>query len=111
MLDGAPPSAFDPLFFETIAAEGVLDPFRRPDGPLAGRTSIAVDGTEHFRSRKIRCARCSTRKRSDGGTEYFHSFLGASIVAPGRKQVLPPDPRGKPKGKVYCPPGSGREAD
>ena len=32
MLDGAPPSAFDPLFFETIAAEGVLDPFRRPDG-------------------------------------------------------------------------------
>jgi len=50
---------------------------------------IAPDGTEHFCSRKIHCARCSTRKRSDGGTEYFHAFLGASIVAPGHKQVLP----------------------
>ncbi len=88
MLDGAPPSAFDPLFFKTIATEGVLDPFRR----LGGRTLIAVDGTECFCSRKIHCARCSTRKRSDGGTEYFHTFLGASIVAPGHQQVLPLPP-------------------
>jgi hypothetical protein len=34
----------------------------------------------------------STRRRSDGGTEYFHTFLGASIVAPGHKQVLPLPP-------------------
>jgi len=92
MLDGAQPAAFDPLFFKTIATEGVLDPFRRPDGPLGGRVLIALDGTEHFCSRKIHCARCSTRKRSDGGTEYFHTFLGASIVAPGHKQVLPLPP-------------------
>jgi len=92
MLDGALPSAFDALFFKTIATEGVLDPFRRPDGPLNGRTLIAVDGTEHFCSRKMHCARCSSRKRTDGGTEYFHAFLGASIVAPGHKQVLPLPP-------------------
>jgi hypothetical protein len=88
MLDGAPPEAFDPLFFKTIAAEGVLAPFRRLDG----RVLIALDGTECFCSRKIHCPRCSTRKRSDGGTEYFHSFLGASIVAPGHQQVLPLPP-------------------
>jgi Transposase DDE domain len=88
MLDGAPPGAFDPLFFKTIATEGVLDPFRRLDG----RILIALDGTEHFCSRKIHCPRCSTRKRSDGGTEYFHAFLGASIVAPGHQQVLPLPP-------------------
>jgi hypothetical protein len=88
MLDGTAPSAFDPLFFKTVAAEGVLDPFRC----LGGRILIPLDGTEHFCSRKIHCPRCSTRKRSDGGTEYFHSFLGASIVAPGHKQVLPPPP-------------------
>jgi hypothetical protein len=92
MLDGARPAAFDPLFFKSIATEGVLDPFRRPDGPLRGRVLIALDGTEHFCSRKIHCARCSTRKRSDGGTEYFHTFLAASIVAPGHKQVLPLPP-------------------
>jgi hypothetical protein len=85
MLDGAPPAAFDPLFFKAIATEGVLDPFQR----LNGRVLIALDGTEHFCSRKIHCPRCSTRRRSDGGTEYFHAFLGASIVAPGHQQVLP----------------------
>jgi hypothetical protein len=88
MLDGAPPEAFDPLFFKAVAIEGVLDPFRRLDG----RVLIALDGTECFCSRKIHCPRCSTRKRSDGGTEYFHSFLGASIVAPGHQQVLPLPP-------------------
>jgi hypothetical protein len=88
MLDGAPPGAFDPLFFIAIATEGLLDHFRRLDE----RVLIALDGTECFCSRKIHCQRCSTRKRSDGGTEYFHSFLGASIVAPGHQQVLPLPP-------------------
>ena len=88
MLDGAPPGAFDPLFFKTIATEGVLDPFRC----LGGRVLIPLDGTEHFCSRKIHCARCSTRRRSDGGMEYFHAFLGASIVTPGHKKVLPLPP-------------------
>jgi hypothetical protein len=88
MLDGAPPAAFDPVFYETVAAEGVLASFER----LGGRVLIALDGTEHFCSRKIHCPRCSTRRRADGGTEYFHAFLGASIVAPGHQQVLPLPP-------------------
>lgn len=88
MLDGAPTAAFDPLFHEIIGTEGVLDPFKRLDN----RTLIALDGTEHFCSRKIHCPCCSTRKRADGGTEYFHAFLGASIVAPGHQQVLPLPP-------------------
>src|SRR5271170_3496789 len=88
MLDGASPAAFDPLFFKAIETEGVLVPFQR----LGGRTLIALDGTEHFCSRKIHCKRCSTRRRSDGGTEYFHAFLGASIVAPGHTRVLPLPP-------------------
>jgi hypothetical protein len=92
MLDGAPPASFDPLFFKTIATQGVLDPFRRRGGPGGGRVLIALYGTECFCSRKIHCPRCSTRKRSDGGTEYFHSFPGAGTVAPGHQQVLPPPP-------------------
>ena len=88
MLDGASPASFDPVFFKAIETAGVLDRFQRLDG----RTLIALDGTESFCSRKIHCPRCSTRKRSDGGTEYFHAFLGASIVAPGHQQVLPLPP-------------------
>jgi hypothetical protein len=85
MLDGAPTAAFDPLFLKAVETPGVLAPFQR----LGGRVLIALDGTEHHCSRKINCPRCSTRKRSDGGTEYFHAFLGASIVAPGHQHVLP----------------------
>ena len=88
MLNGAPTAAFDPVFYQTIDTEGVLTSFQRLDGRIA----VALDGTEHFRSRKIHCPRCSTRKRADGGTEYFHAFLGASIVGPGHRQVLPLPP-------------------
>ena len=88
MLDGSSPAAFDRLFIkglESIAAADGLSAFQRLDGRLL----IALDGTEHFCSRKIGCPQCSTRRRSDGGVEYFHSFLGASVVAPGHTQVLP----------------------
>jgi hypothetical protein len=88
MLDGAPTAAFDPLFFTAIGTPEVLSPFQRLDG----RILIALDGTEHHCSRKVHCARCSTRRRSDGGREYFHAFLGASIVAPGHQHVLPLPP-------------------
>jgi hypothetical protein len=63
----------------------VLTPFKR----LGGRMLVALDGTEHHCSRKVHCPRCSSRKRSDGGIEYFHSFLGASIVSPGHVHILP----------------------
>ena len=88
MLDGNSPAAFDGLFVkavEVVAAAGGLSAFQRLDGRLL----IALDGTEHFCSRKIGCAHCSWRRRSDGGAEYFHAFLGASLVAPGHTQVLP----------------------
>jgi hypothetical protein len=88
MLDGAAPAAFDALFTEAIEVAGPLTPFQCLDG----RMLIALDGTEHFCSRKIKCQQCSTRRRADGGTEYFHTFLGASLVAPGHKQVLPLPP-------------------
>ena len=91
MLDGAAPAAFNGLFMtaiETVATAGALSAFQR----LGGRVLIALDGTEHFCSRKIHCPQCSKRRRSDGGIEYFHAFLGASLVAPGHKQVLPLPP-------------------
>ncbi len=88
MLDGNAPAAFDGLFVrvvEALAAAGGLAAFQRLDG----RVLVALDGTEHFCSRKIRCRQCSHRRRADGGVEHFHSFLAASLVAPGTAQVLP----------------------
>ena len=77
MLDGASPAAFDPLFMQAIEAAGPLTRFQC----LGGRLLIALDGSEYFCSRKIKCPQCSTRRRSDGGVECFHAFLGATIVA------------------------------
>jgi hypothetical protein len=91
MLDGVPTDHFDGAF-ATIVKElhesGGLEPMRR----LGGRTLIALDGSEHFCSRKIHCPSCSTRQRSDGKREYFHSFVGATLVAPGHATVLPLPP-------------------
>jgi hypothetical protein len=88
MLDGASPAAFDGLFMRAIEKAGSLTRFQC----LGERVLIALDGSEYFCSRKIQCSQCSTRRRSDGGTEYFHGFLGASMVAPGHQQVLPLPP-------------------
>ncbi|MDJ0611990.1 MAG: ISNCY family transposase [Kiloniellales bacterium] len=91
MLDGVPADHFDPVFatiVEALDASGGLEPLRRLDG----RMLIAVDGSEHFCSRKLRCRHCSTRRRADGETEYFHSFVGATLVAPGQATVLPLPP-------------------
>ena len=88
MLDGASPAAFDGLFMRAIEAAGPLTRFHC----LGGRVLVALDGSEYFCSRKIKCPQCSTRRRSDGGAECFHAFLGASLVAPGHTQVLPLPP-------------------
>ena len=91
MLDGAATDHFDSVFSKIIKdldGSGGLTRLRRLDG----RMLIALDGSEHFCSRKINCPHCSTRKRSDGETEYFHSFVGATLVAPGHTTVLPLPP-------------------
>jgi hypothetical protein len=92
MLDGVLPEHFDKNFFFVIddlennkaqVVRNVLD----------GRTLIALDASEYYCSKKVFCKSCSKRKRSDGSEEYFHAFLGATIVQPGNKKVfcLPPE--------------------
>lgn len=91
MLDGAPTDHFDAVFAHIVRdldESGGLRALRSLDG----RVLIALDGSEHFCSRRITCAHCSTRKRADGQTEYFHSFVGATPVAPGHTTVVPLPP-------------------
>jgi len=92
MLDPASPTLLHPVFAETVdqirQTDGGLDVFRRLDGHLL----IALDGTEYHCSRKIHCRHCSTRLRGKGETEYFHSMLAATLVAPGHDKVIPLEP-------------------
>ena len=57
-----------------------------------GHVLIALDGTQYHCSREIHCRNCSTRQRGKGETEYFHTMLGASLVAPGHDKVIPLEP-------------------
>ena len=85
MLDGFSPDHFDPVF------DPVLDDFDRCGG-LARNIVTALDGSEYFCSRKIHRDNCSHRLRSDGETEYFHTVVASSVVAPGHAMVPPLQP-------------------
>lgn len=91
MLDPATPDLLHPAFADVLAeierGDGLYS-FRR----LGGHVLIALDGTEYHSSYEIHCPHCSTRKRSNSKTEYFHSMLAATVVAPGRNRVIPLEP-------------------
>ena len=53
---------------------------------------VAQHGTEFHCSDKIHCPNCSHRKRGKDKTEYFHTILAATIVAPGHHRVVPLEP-------------------
>ncbi len=56
---------------------------------------LSIDGTEYFSSKKIHCDTCLQRKnKKTGEITYYHQMLGAVLVHPDRKQVIPlaPEP-------------------
>lgn len=91
-LDGIEADNLEDAYFHIV--EKLVE--AKPDAVrnvLGDHTLIALDGSEYFCSRKIRCDCCSTRLRNDGEREYFHTFVGASIVSPTNQPVLclPPE--------------------
>jgi hypothetical protein len=56
---------------------------------------LSLDGTGYFSSKKVHCASCLERKNGrTGEVTYSHQLLGAAIVHPDHKEVLPlmPEP-------------------
>ena len=87
MLDPVAPDHLFPAFGEAVARlerSGGIAAFRR----LGSHVLIALDGTEYHRSTTIHCPCCSTRTRKGQPTEFFHTLLCATIVAPGHAQVV-----------------------
>ena len=87
-LDGVPSNHFDDVFYHVINdidSNHGLQTMRRLDDRLL----IALDGSEYFSSYQVHCKNCSTRKRSDGRTQYYHQVLAATVVAPGQSKVIP----------------------
>ena len=55
---------------------------------------ISLDGTGHYSSGKEGCGDCMVKNHSSGKKTYHHQLLGASIIHPYKKTVIPlfPEP-------------------
>ena len=66
----------------------------------AGAYLLSLDGTGYFSSPTIHCASCQVKEHKDGTVTYQHQMLGAVIVHPDIKEVIPlaPEPIQKQDG-------------
>jgi Transposase DDE domain len=67
---------------------------------LDGHYLVALDGTEYFSSKTIHCASCLHKEHRNGSITYFHQMLGAAIIHPDFREVIPlmPEPMVKQDG-------------
>ena len=55
---------------------------------------LSLDGTGYFSSQTVHCDACLKKTSKDGTVTYSHQMLGAAIVHPDQKEVIPlaPEP-------------------
>jgi hypothetical protein len=102
ILDGVDPEDLRPLFgdvFRQLQRGKALEPFEF----YAGCYLLALDGTGYFSSQKIHCFSCQEKvHKKTGEVTYEHQTLGAAIVHPDHKEVIPlaPEPIQKQDGST-----------
>jgi hypothetical protein len=94
ILDPLEPDLLRPLFndvFRQLQRGKALEPYVFHEGCYL----VSMDGTGYFSSKKIHCDCCLQKKNSKTGEiTYYHQMLGAAVVHPDHKQVIPlaPEP-------------------
>jgi len=93
ILDPVEPVAIHPAFRSPIKIAqdaGVLEQYRF----LNRFIMVSIDGTGVFASTAVSCSECAIKQTRGGDTSYYHQLVGAVIIHPDRKQVLPliPEP-------------------
>lgn len=101
ILDPVEPDALRPLFnkvFRCLQRGKILEDYVFLDGCYL----LALDGTGYFSSKKIHCASCMVKHHRGGHVSYSHQLLGAALVHPDFKEVIPlaPEPIIKQDGFV-----------
>lgn len=61
---------------------------------LGGHYIISIDGTGQYSSDKVHCECCCEKHHRSGRIEYYHQMLGAVLVHPDHREVIPlaPEP-------------------
>jgi hypothetical protein len=94
LLDPISPSTLRPMFndvFRQLQRGGALKPYVFHEGAYL----LSIDGTQYFSSKKVHCDSClEKRNKQTGEITYSHQMLGAVLVHPDLKQVIPlaPEP-------------------
>jgi Transposase DDE domain len=67
---------------------------------VQGHYLVALDGTGYFASQAIHCDSCLEKHHRNGTVTYSHQMLGAALIHPERREVIPlmPEPIVKPDG-------------
>jgi len=92
ILDEVDPELLRPLFhdvFRQLQRGKVLEGFRFYNGFRL----LAMDGTGYFSSKNIHCDSCQQKvSKSSKEVTYYHQMLGAALVHPDHREVIPIDP-------------------
>lgn len=92
-LDPVDPDAIRPLFqdvFRRLQRGKALEPFVYYEGHYL----LSLDGTGYFSSSTVHCPSCLEKHHRNGNVTYSHQLLGATLVHPDLKEVIPlaPEP-------------------
>lgn len=71
-------------FIQKLDNKGVLNDYK-----YLNRLMIPLDGTQYFKSNKVNCDCCLTKKHQNGTLTYHHNALVACIIHPEHKEVFP----------------------
>ena len=93
ILDPVSPKVLRPVFksvFRQLQRGKALEAMTFLDGHYL----LALDGTEYFSSKTLHCAACLHKVHRNGSCTYSHQMLGAAIVHPDQRAVIPlmPEP-------------------
>src|SRR5262245_22675466 len=69
---------------------------------VEGHYLLALDGTGYFSSQEIHCDACLEKHHRNGTITYSHQMLGAALIHPDKREVIPlmPEPIVKPDGST-----------
>jgi hypothetical protein len=95
ILDPVSPKSLRPVFkslFRQLQRGKALEEMVFLDGYYL----LALDGTGYFSSTTIHCESCLQRVHRNGSLTYYHQMLGAAIIHPDVRTVIPlmPEPIG-----------------
>jgi hypothetical protein len=99
ILDPVEPESLRPLFKHVLRA---LQRGKALEDLVfvEGHYLFALDGTGYFSSQQIHCASCLETHHHNGTVTYRHQMLGAVLIHPDRREVIPlmPEPIRKQDG-------------